>query len=219
MTWARSSLFIIPVYAPRRSVRSMGVLTRVQNHLMEIHDGDVLGTGVSEGSRVKKDVPAELRNRCCSQLSLAGGRAPSIEASPVGARSWAREAKCNRASAPAAAGTPILQKYHDEPRGFRCTRVAPHRMHVVRTFVESLPWAQRDLLAAPDFHDDRPFQNVYESICIVAMDRVDRSRRILDGEHYHLLSRHLYDVLPQQARHDSVRRGLGDRCELGTARE
>jgi hypothetical protein len=41
---------------------------------------------------------------------------------------------------------------HDELRGLRCTRIATDRVHVVGSFIESLPWPEGDLLAAPLNH-------------------------------------------------------------------
>jgi hypothetical protein len=64
---------------------------------------------------------------------------------------------------------------------------ATDRVHIVRSFIESLPWHEGDLLAAPHLHDNRTFQDVDECVCIVTMDGVHRPRRIIAGDHQHLL--------------------------------
>src|SRR5262249_20838222 len=64
----------------------------------------------------------------------------------------------------------LLHQDHDELCWLRRARVAPDRVHVVWAFVESLSWCQRDLLAALDPFDDRPFQHIDEGVCIVPMD-------------------------------------------------
>lgn len=48
----------------------------------------------------------------------------------------------------------ILEQQHDEPGRLRLAGVAPHRVHVVRTFVEGLAGRQRHFLATLDLHDD-----------------------------------------------------------------
>jgi peptidoglycan/xylan/chitin deacetylase (PgdA/CDA1 family) len=81
----------------------------------------------------------------------------------------------------------LLQKDHDELRWLRRTRIATDRVHIVGPFIESLPWHEGDLLAAPHLHDNRTLQDVDECVCVVTMDGVHRPRRIIDGDHQHLL--------------------------------
>src|SRR5262245_10430339 len=83
----------------------------------------------------------------------------------------------------------LLQKDHDELRWLRCTRIATDRMHIVGSFIESLPWHESDFLATPHLHDNRSLQDVDECVCIMTMDGVHRPRRIIDGDHQHLLPR------------------------------
>src|SRR5215475_1414175 len=61
------------------------------------------------------------------------------------------------------------------------------RPTVCGSFRESLPWHEGDLLTAPHLHDNRALQDVDECVCIVTMDGVHRPRRIIDGDHQHLL--------------------------------
>src|SRR3546814_2844587 len=62
------------------------------------------------------------------------------------------------------------------------------RMDIARLFVERLPGAQRHGLATLDLHDDRAFQHVDERIRVMAMHRIDRARRIFDGDHHRFLA-------------------------------
>src|SRR6516162_10411799 len=64
----------------------------------------------------------------------------------------------------------LLEQDHDELRRLRRTHVAPDCVHIARAFIKSLPRRERDLLAAPDLLDDRPFQHVDEGMRIVTMD-------------------------------------------------
>lgn len=59
-----------------------------------------------------------------------------------------------------------------------CTSLGP---------LESLPWHEGHLLAAPHLHDNRTLEDVDECVCIVTMDGVYRPRRIIDSDHQHLL--------------------------------
>jgi hypothetical protein len=86
-------------------------------------------------------------------------------------------------------------------------------VHIVRAFVECLSWGQSDLLAAPDLLDDRPFQHVDESVRIVPMDVLHSSGRIFDGEHHHLPSRQVSEILL----HDRDHNWLGGSLPEGAA--
>src|SRR5262245_7649515 len=66
----------------------------------------------------------------------------------------------------------LLQKDHDEFRWLRRTRIATDRVHIVGSFIESLPWHERDFLTTPQLHDNRALQDVDECVCIVTMDGV-----------------------------------------------
>src|SRR5262249_49764413 len=81
----------------------------------------------------------------------------------------------------------LLQKDHNELCRLRRTRIATDRVHIVGSFIESLAWSEGDLLAAPHLHDNRTLQDVDECVCIVTMDGVHCPRRIIDGDHQHLL--------------------------------
>ena len=83
-------------------------------------------------------------------------------------------------------------------------RVSAHDVDVVGPFIEGLARCQGDFLAALDLHDDRPFQHVDEGVRIVTMNRVDRARRILDGDHLDFLA----GVLRQRLRHERRDHGI-----------
>src|SRR6516165_8643924 len=102
----------------------------------------------------------------------------------------------------------LLQKDHDELRWFRRTRIAADRVHIVGSFIESLPWSEGDLLAAPHLHDDRTLQDVDKCVCVVTMDGVHRPRRIIDGDHQHLFAGYIGKLLEHQWCHSGWLRGL-----------
>jgi hypothetical protein len=53
-------------------------------------------------------------------------------------------------------------------------------VHIVGSFIESLPWHESDFLTAPHLHDNRALRDVDECACVVAMDGVHRPRPIID---------------------------------------
>jgi hypothetical protein len=110
-----------------------------------------------------------------------------------------------------------LLLHHDdqEPCWLRRARVAPSGVHIVRAFVESLSWRQGNLLAAPDLLDDRSFQHVDEGVRIVPMNVLHSSRRIFDGEHQHLLSRYVSEILLHDGDHNWLGCGLRERAAEG----
>ena len=77
-----------------------------------------------------------------------------------------------------------------------------------------------DLLAASNLFDDRPFEHVDEGIRVVTMDMLHSSGRIFDGEHHHLLSGRVNEILLHDGDYDWLRR-FGERsgCELRTGYE
>src|SRR5215471_20658106 len=102
----------------------------------------------------------------------------------------------------------LLHQDHDELCWLRRARVAPDRVYIVRALVECLSWRQGDLLPAPDPFDDRPFQHIDKGVCIVPMDVLHSSRRILDGQHQHLPSGHVSEILLHDGDHNWLRRRL-----------
>jgi len=79
----------------------------------------------------------------------------------------------------------------------------------------TVSWRQGDLFAAPYPFDDRPFQHVDEGICIVPMVVLHSSGRILHGEHQHLSSGYVDEILLHDGDHNWLRWfGVHSRCEL-----
>src|SRR6516162_10796294 len=101
----------------------------------------------------------------------------------------------------------LLQKDHDELRWLRRTRIATDRVHIVGSFIESLPWHESDFPTAPHLHDNRALQDVDECVCIVTMNGVHRPGRIIDGDHQHLLPGYIGYLLQHEWGHNSGLRG------------
>src|SRR4029077_10216279 len=69
----------------------------------------------------------------------------------------------------------LLQKDYDELRWLRHLCCETDRVHVVGSFIESLPWNESDLLAAPGWSWRK---RVHGLLCIAALQR---HRRVLVG--------------------------------------
>src|SRR5205814_10637419 len=77
----------------------------------------------------------------------------------------------------------LFQQDYNEPCRLRRARIAPDRVHIAGAFVECLSRRQSDLPATPDSLDERPFQYIYDGMCIVSMYVFHGSRRIYDADH------------------------------------
>ena len=62
-------------------------------------------------------------------------------------------------------------------------------MNVFRRFVKDLSRAEPLKRASANLHVNFPFENVYDRMCIMPVDRVDGSRGVIDGNNLNLFTR------------------------------
>ncbi|KVO26636.1 hypothetical protein WJ72_24215 [Burkholderia ubonensis] len=62
-------------------------------------------------------------------------------------------------------------------------------MHVFRAFVERVAGVERNLLATIQAHHNTAVEYIDKGMCIVTMNRIDATRRIVNHDHLHFLSR------------------------------
>jgi hypothetical protein len=98
----------------------------------------------------------------------------------------------------------VLYKEHKEFRGFGLARIPPNDMYIIGAFVEGLTRCQSHLLSASNLHHDRAFQDVNETVRIVAMYWIRTTWRIYNGNHQALFASYANKVLRHEPRYLSL---------------
>ena len=82
----------------------------------------------------------------------------------------------------------VLVKKYDELRRFDLARITARGVNVFRRFVKDLSWAKPLKRASANLHLNFSFENVYNRMCIMPMDRVDSSWCVIDGNDLNLFT-------------------------------
>src|SRR5580692_5227966 len=82
----------------------------------------------------------------------------------------------------------ILDEKYDELRWFGLARITAYGVNVFRRFVKDLSWAKPLKRAPANLHLNLSFENVYNRMCIMPMDRVDNPWCVIDGNDLNLFT-------------------------------
>jgi hypothetical protein len=101
----------------------------------------------------------------------------------------------------------ILDEKYDELRWFGLARITAHGVNVFWRFVKDLSRAEPLKRASANLHINFPFENVYDRMCIMPVDRVDGSWGVIDSNDFNLFTWCLRKLFRKQRIHL-----LGMRC-------
>jgi hypothetical protein len=82
----------------------------------------------------------------------------------------------------------VFDKKHDELRWFGLAPITAHGVNVFWRFVKKHPRAEPLKRASANLHLNFPFENVYDRMCIMPVDRVDGSW-VIDSNDFNLFTR------------------------------